>query len=118
MTQISKIDPVTAYENCCDGIRRSLRSSTPFTYIVYNSLLPKKDEDWVETAQKIVEFFIFRAVIVRLAVCYLSPMWVVLPLLPFVLDGIYLCWRWTAQRIATKQALAQPGIDGIKQLAS
>ena len=88
--------PVDAYQSCLKTLRKSIRVNAPFTFIAYSSLIPHKEDDWIELASKIANFVTFNFFINVAFVCW-SPYLAYLPFVPFVLDAGWLLYRMVCE---------------------
>lgn len=85
--------PVRAYYGCLRGLRQTMRRYTPCTYIAYKTLVPSSDDDLISIASKISDFITLRF-FVTLCMKFISPVCIIIPFIPFILDFGWICYHW------------------------
>lgn len=86
-------DPVLTYDNALQKLRTNLRHTVPFSYCAYRSLIPNKDEDFIDLAYKISYYITFR-ILVAIWMQTVSPICGIIPYLPFCCDILWVGYRW------------------------
>ena len=94
MTIPASVDsPVDIFDHCLADFRKAVRSNAPFTFIAYRSLLPEREDDWYYLASKISWFVFVLFNFARISATCFSPLFIVVPFVPFVLDGIWIVYH-------------------------
>jgi hypothetical protein len=90
-------DPVRAYYDSLGRLHARVRQHTPFVYLAYKSMIPAPEDDFVGLAYKISCYVAFKFLI-HLGVHLASPLYGLIPLLPFFMDMAWVCWRGIRDR--------------------
>jgi len=85
--------PVRAYYGCLRELRQTMRRYTPFTYMAYKTLVPSSEDDFITIASKISDFITLRF-LVGLCMKIVSPVCLIIPFIPFILDLGWICYHW------------------------
>jgi len=87
------ISPVDSFDRGLESIRSTVRERMPFTFIAYRSLIPEKDDDWYYLAQKVAWFVLIVFNVVGYAIKSVSPIFILIPFVPFIFDAIWIASR-------------------------
>ncbi len=85
--------PVDSFDRGILQFRSVVRERLPFTFIAYRSLIPEPDDDWYYLAQKTAWFVFVIFNFVDFAMKSFSPFFVVLPVVPLILDAVWILNR-------------------------
>jgi hypothetical protein len=88
------VSPVDSYDRGITQFRSVVRERLPFTFIAYRSLIPEKDDDWYYLAEKVAWFVFVIFNLVDFLLRSSSPIFIFIPFVPLVLDGIWTVNRW------------------------
>ena len=93
---LSSSSPVDSFDHCLADIRKAVRKHAPFTFIAYRSLSPDENDDWYFMASKVAWFVFLIFNFTEITAACISPLFILVPFVPFALDAIWTVYRHSA----------------------
>ena len=79
-------NPVKTYDAQIGAIREAFKQYTPYTYLSYRSLIPKRKDDFLGLVCRIKKVVTLVCIVVTAATLF-SPIIYIVPFIPFVMDA-------------------------------